>query len=136
MSRSYTIGQLALETGVSVETIRYYQRRQLFPEPKRPSAGSRRYGAADAERLRFIKRAQRSGFTLGEVEQLSALLDPMSCSKTRRIAAAKLEVIDQRIKELSYLRAELSRLLTACASNTDESRCPIIEDLVAAAAGN
>jgi MerR family mercuric resistance operon transcriptional regulator len=135
VSRSYTIGQLALEAGVSVETIRYYQRRELFPEPKRPAAGSRRYGAADVERLRFIKRAQRSGFTLGEIEQLSGLLKPMSCSKTRRIAAAKLELIDQRIEELSSLRSELSRLLAACESNTDESRCPIIEDFVSTAAG-
>jgi MerR family mercuric resistance operon transcriptional regulator len=136
VSRSYTIGQLAFETAVSVETIRYYQRRALFPEPKRPPAGPRRYGAADVERLRFIKRAQRSGFTLGEIEQLSGLLKPMSCSKTRRIAAAKLELIHQRIKELSLLHGELSRLLAACDANSDESRCPIIEDFVSAAAGN
>jgi MerR family mercuric resistance operon transcriptional regulator len=136
VSRSYTIGQLALEAGVSVETIRYYQRRELFPEPKRPPTGSRRYGAADVERLRFIKRAQRSGFTLGEIEQLAGLLKPMSCSKTRRIAAAKLDVIDQRITELRSLRGELARLVAACEINTDESRCPIIENFVSAAAGN
>jgi MerR family mercuric resistance operon transcriptional regulator len=130
--RSYTIGQLALEAGVNVETVRFYQRRKLFPEPKRPPGGTRRYGAADAERLRFIKRAQRLGFTLSEIDELLALLAPMSCSKTRRIAAAKLQLVDERIRELRVLRAEFCRLLAACDANSDESCCPIIEDFMRA----
>ena len=78
-------------------------------------------------RLRFIKCAQRLGFTLKEIDELLELLEPMSCSKTRTIAAAKLQQVDERIRDLQALRAEFSRLLAACDANSDESRCPIIE---------
>ena len=129
MSRGYTIGQLATEAGVSVETVRYYQRRKLIAEPKRPPGRVRRYGGADAQRLHFIKDAQRLGFSLSEVNELLQLLGPMSCSKTRKIAAAKLQFVDERIRELKNLRKQFVRLLAACDTNTDESRCPIIERL-------
>ena len=125
-----TIGQLAAEAGVNVETIRYYQRRKLFPVPKRSNGSARRYGKAEAERLRFIKCAQGTGFTLKEVHELLSLRSPMSCSKTRTMAATKLAVVNERIRELQKLRNELQRLLAACDANTDESRCPIIEGLV------
>ena len=127
MQQSYTIGQLAAQAGVNVETIRYYQRRRLFPKPKRALGRMRRYGNAEVVRLRFIKCAQRLGFTLKEIDELLELLEPMSCSKTRTIAAAKLQQVDERIRELQALRAEFSGLLAACDANSDESRCPIIE---------
>jgi MerR family mercuric resistance operon transcriptional regulator len=120
---------LATEAGVSVETVRYYQRRKLIAEPKRPPGRVRRYGGADAQQLRFIKDAQRLGFSLSEVKELLNLLGPMSCSKTKKIAAAKLRFVDQRIGELKELRKQFVRLLAACDTNTDESRCPIIERL-------
>ena len=129
MNRRYTIGQLATAAGVNVETVRYYQRRKLIAEPKRPPGRTRRYSGADAERLRFIKAAQRLGFSLGEVQDLLSLLAPMSCSKTRQIAAAKLDFVDERIRELKALRRQFTRLLAACDDNADESRCPIIERL-------
>ena len=129
MSRAYTIGQLATEAGVNVETVRYYQRRKLIAQPKRPPGRVRRYGGADAERLRFIKDAQRLGFSLSEVKELLNLLAPMSCSKTREIAATKLKFLDERIRELQELRKQFVRLLAACDDNSDESRCPIIERL-------
>ena len=128
--QSYTIGQLALDAGVSVETIRYYQRRKLFPEPRRSHGRVRRYGKRELVRLRFIKCAQRLGFTLKEIDGLLELLEPMSCSATRSIAAAKLQVIDVRIRELQGMRKEFKRLLASCDANDDESRCPIIERFV------
>jgi MerR family mercuric resistance operon transcriptional regulator len=127
--RKYTIGQLASLAGVNVETVRYYQRRKLMSEPKRLHGRTRRYGDPDAARLRFIKGAQRLGFSLSEVKDLLKLLSPISCSKTRGIAAAKLTLLDERIRELNELRNEFVRLLTACHDNADESRCPIIEHL-------
>jgi len=130
LNPDYTIGQLATAVGVNVETVRYYQRRKLIAEPKRPAGRTRRYSGADAERLRFIKSAQRLGFSLSEVKDLIRLLAPMSCSKTREIAAAKLKLVDERIQELKQLRKQFVRLLAACDDNADESRCPIIEDLV------
>ena len=130
MNPGYTIGQLATAVGVNVETVRYYQRRKLIAEPKRPAGRTRRYSGADAERLRFIKSAQRLGFSLSEVKELISLLAPMSCSKTREIAAAKLKFVDERIQELKQLRKQFVRLLAACDDNADQSRCPIIERLV------
>ena len=127
MEQVYTIGQLAAEAGINVETIRYYQRRRLFPKPKRAFGRMRRYGSAEVVRLRFIKCAQRLGFTLKEIDELLELLEPMSCSKTRAIAAAKLQQVDERIRELQALRTEFTDLLEACDANADESRCPIIE---------
>jgi MerR family mercuric resistance operon transcriptional regulator len=124
---NYTIGQLAAEAGVNVETVRYYQRRRLFPKPKRALGRTRRYGKAEVVRLRFIKCAQRLGFTLREIDELLELLEPMSCSKTRAIAAAKLEQVDARIRELQSLRTEFHGLIAQCDANSDESRCPIIE---------
>lgn len=129
MQQSLTIGQLAAEAGVNVETIRYYQRRKLFPSPKRSPGGTRRYGGGELVRLRFIKCAQRLGFTLREVDDLLELLEPVSCSKTRKIAAEKLEQVDARIRELQALREEFTALLAACDANADESHCPIIERL-------
>jgi len=127
MQESYTIGQLAAEAGVNVETVRYYQRRRLFPKPKRALGRTRRYGSAEVVRLRFIKCAQRLGFTLREIDDLLDLLEPVSCSKTRTIAAAKLEQVDARIRELQSLREEFTGLIKACDANSDESRCPIME---------
>ena len=129
MQQSYTIGQLAAEVGVNVETIRYYQRRRLLPKPKRALGRTRRYGGGEVVRLRFIKCAQRLGFTLREIDELLELLDPVSCSKTREIAAAKLQDVDARIRELQAQRVEFIELLAACDANADESRCPIIERL-------
>jgi MerR family mercuric resistance operon transcriptional regulator len=127
VQHSYTIGQLAAEAGVNVETIRYYQRRNIFPKPRRPLGRTRRYGSTEVQRLRFIKCAQRLGFTLREIDDLLELLDPVSCSKTRAIAAAKLEQIDERVRELQDLRRELAELIAGCDANVDESRCLIIE---------
>ena len=78
-------------------------------------------------RLRFIKCAQRLGFTLKEIDELLELREATSCNKTRTIAAAKLEQVDSRIRELQGLRMEFGELLAACDANADDSCCPIIE---------
>lgn len=126
---SMTIGALAAAAGVHVETVRYYQRRGLVPEPPRPRGGVRRYGREDAERLRFIKRAQTLGFTLAEVENLATLKERRSCRATRDLAVAKLRIIDGRLRELRHLRAEIARLIADCDANTEDARCPVIDRL-------
>jgi MerR family mercuric resistance operon transcriptional regulator len=130
MSSSYTIGRLAAAAGVHVETIRYYQRRGVVPQPVRPAGGVRRYTEVDAERLRFIKRAQLMGFTLAEIENLLLLRTRRSCRATRELAARKLQAVDGRIRELRQLRGELSGLIAACDSNSENRDCPVIERLV------
>ena len=125
----YTIARLAGAAGVHIETIRYYQRLKLVPEPPRPIGSIRRYGEADAERLRFIKRAQVMGFTLSEIRSLISLQARRSCRATRELAATKLRLIDARIRELRDLRKELGGLIADCDANTQDTQCPVIQRL-------
>lgn len=129
MPHSYTIARLAGAAGVHIETIRYYQRLKLVPEPPRPAGGIRRYSDADAERLRFIKRAQVMGFTLEEIRSLIALQARRSCRATRELAATKLRLVDARIRELRDLRKELAGLVADCDANTQDTQCPVIQRL-------
>ncbi len=129
MSSSCTIAGLATAAGVHVETVRYYQRRGLMPEPPRPLGSVRRYSQADVERLRFIKRAQSVGFTLAEIRTLLGLRTRRSCRTTRELAAAKLRVMDGRIRELRHLRRELAYWIADCDANTEDAACPVIEHL-------
>jgi MerR family transcriptional regulator, mercuric resistance operon regulatory protein len=129
MPRSYTIAGLAAAAGVHVETIRYYQRLRIVTEPPRPIGSIRRYTEADADRLRFIKRAQAMGFTLAEITSLIALQSRRSCRATRELAATKLRLIDARICELRDLRKELADLIADCDANTRDTKCPVIQRL-------
>ena len=129
MPRAYTIGRLAATAGVPVETIRYYQRLQLVPEPPRPAGSIRRYTEEDAERLRFIRRAQHMGFTLSEITSLLTLQARHSCRITRNLAANKLRLIDTRIRDLRDLRIQLADLIAECDANTLDAKCPVIRRL-------
>lgn len=124
-----TIAKLAANAQVNVETIRYYQRRGLLAEPARALGGIRRYGPADVDQVRFIKRAQSVGFTLDEVGSLLQLRSPSCCKPTRAMAASKLALIEHRLEELQTLRSELVRWVTACDANTTEDDCPVMEGL-------
>lgn len=130
MPEPYTIGRFAAAAGVHVETIRYYQRRGLIPEPLRPQGGVRRYFDEDVARLRFIKRAQTVGFTLTEIKALLKLRAAKSCHATRELAATKLDFVDTRIRELRSLRRELAQWVAECDANREESICPVIDHLV------
>jgi MerR family mercuric resistance operon transcriptional regulator len=123
---SDTIGSLAKAAGVGVETVRYYQRRGLLPEPPRPPGEIRRYGAADVQRLRFIRRAQAAGFTLEEIGELLALDRTEDRARVRELAAERVAALDARIAELRQSRAALDRLRSSCASGS-AGPCPIIE---------
>lgn len=123
-----TIGRLARAAGVHVETIRYYQRRGLIAEPRRPSGGVRRYGPGAQARLRFVKRAQNLGFTLEEIKALLKLGETPSCRGARTLAAAKLQLVEARIDSLARMRQALRSLIRQCDSGGKRS-CPIIENL-------
>lgn len=124
---SMTIGRLAKELGVNVETIRYYQRRGLIEEPQRPSTGYRKYTARTIARMNFIRRAQQLGFSLADVEKLIKLEDGRNCRDVRLIAEGKQQVIERQIAELERMRLELQRLIAACKANRSRTSCPIIE---------
>jgi MerR family mercuric resistance operon transcriptional regulator len=126
VSNSLTIGILAKRGGVNVETIRYYQRRALLEEPSKPSGGFRRYPEESVKRVLFIKRAQTLGFTLEEIQGLLALDERKACLETREIAAHKLELIAQKIADLSKMRKSLARLVRSCDTSAAGAPCPII----------
>jgi MerR family mercuric resistance operon transcriptional regulator len=125
---SLTIGGLAKAANVHVETIRYYQRRGLLREPARPLNGIRRYGLVDVSRLRFIKHAQQSGFTLDEVRALLRLSGRPACGASRILAARKLAAIEDKMRILTRLRRELRAWVAACDANTGD-HCPALEKL-------
>ena len=130
-SESMTIGQVAAQAQVHVETIRYYQRLGLVAEPPRPLGGVRHYDGKTVARLRFIKRAQQLGFSLDEVRNLLALEDGQNCRETRALAARKLDVIEARLADLRRMQKMLKGLIVECDSGKRPRACPIIATLSA-----
>lgn len=126
-----TIGRLAARAGVGIETIRYYQRRALLPEPE-PTAGSafRKYPRGLVNRIRFIKRAQELGFTLEEVATLLQLEDGTNRRAIRRVAGARLEQIRERVADLQQMEKALSHLIHRCEQTDQAHSCPIIDALL------
>jgi len=122
---SDTIGGLARAAGVGVETVRYYQRRGLLPEPARPPGEVRRYGDKDLKRLRFIRSAQAAGFTLNEVKELLDLDSSDDRARARELAGARVAAIDEKIAELKEARDALAGLASACAKKRG-GPCPIL----------
>jgi len=128
-----TIGMLARRAGVNVETIRYYQRRGLVPEPAKPLGGIRNYAPEHVQRLRFIKRAQQLGFSLEEVGDLLSLEDGLHCHEVEEIAGKKLATVRERIAQLRGIEGALATLIRKCSSNRGKVRCPLISALERAA---
>lgn len=124
-----TIGALARAAGVHVETIRFYQRRGLLVPPPRVQGGFRRYGAKDVARLRFIRSAQRLGFSLDEVAELLQLDDGLHCPQASALGARKLADVRQRIADLQCIESALADMLLACSGNPREASCPLIAAL-------
>lgn len=126
-----TIGAVARQAGVNVETIRYYQRIGLVREPARPQGGVRRYPPDTVERIRFIKRAQELGFTLGEVAELLRLNDGVHCRDARGLAANKLALVEARIRDSTLVQRTLRQLIAECDAGKERDCCPIIDSLSA-----
>ena len=129
MTSELSIGRLAAEAGVNVETIRYYQRRGLLAEPERPLNGQRRYPAELTKHVRFIRRAQVLGFTLEEIAGLLRLEEARACAETRELADRKLQVIDTKLADLKAMRKALAKLVRQCDAPGGKSCCPIIQAL-------
>ena len=131
-----TIGALSERTGVGVETIRYYERVGVLPRPSRGTAGVahagyRRYGAADVERLAFVRRARELGFSLDEVRELMSLADEPDrpCADVDRIARAHLVRVEAKLAQLAALQAELTRIIGACRGGAAVADCQILRAL-------
>lgn len=131
MERGLTISGFAREAGVSVETVRYYERRGLVPKPPRTPSGYRKYPPGAARRIRFILHAKELGFTLKEIgELLSLRVSPDTpCAEIKKRARAKIQDIEGRLDSLVRMKSTLERLERRCRSAGPVSECPILEAL-------
>lgn len=126
---SLTIGSLAAAAWVNLETIRFYQRKGLMPEPVRTQGSIRRYGELDLARVRFIKSAQRLGFSLDEIAELLKLEDGAHCREARNLAEVKLVSVREKLADLQRIESVLSQLVGRCASARGAVVCPLIASL-------
>ena len=131
LNSSMTVGALAKQAGVKIDTIRYYERHGLLPKPPRTNSGYRTFTHASVEQLRFIKQAQALGFTLNEVKQLLALrVSPgMTCNDVRKRADAKLADIQYKIDSLHAMKRALQQLISACEAVGPASKCSFLVNL-------
>lgn len=128
---SLTIGQVAKQAGIGVETVRFYEREGLLEQPERMPSGYRRFDEAAILRLRFIRRAKELGFTLTEIRELLSLrLDPSTtCGDVKHRAELKIADIESKIDSLTRIRQALVKLTNACRGRGTTSQCPILESL-------
>ena len=124
-----TIGAFAAASDVNVETIRFYQRRGLIREPRRTFGRIRRYGAEDVSRVRFVRSAQRLGFSLEEIAGLLKLEDGTHCDEARVAAEEKLADVRTKLDDLRRIEAVLGSLVEECCAATGHVRCPLIDAL-------
>ena len=129
--KSLTIGRLAKQAGVNLETVRFYERRGLLPTPPRSASGYRLFPADAARRLRFIRRAQKLGFSLKEIRELLSLRVSRT-TKSRDIRArteGKIADIDAKIRSLESMKRTLRKLTNVCDGCVPIDECPILDSL-------
>ena len=133
MPQTLTIGRLAKQAAVGIDTVRFYERRGLLPEPPRTAAGYRLYTNDTIARIRFIRRAKLLGFNLDEIRNLLNLHDRGGQkSAVKQLTQRKLDQIDAKIADLSKIRDVLRELASECSGTGDVNGCPIIETLATA----
>ena len=125
---TYKIGKAAELAGVNKETIRYYERRKLIPQPDRMESGYRLFTKRHIDQIRFIKRAQELGFTLSEIRELLDLRmdENTTCSEIKREAELKYRDVLSKIEDLQRIKKTLSGLIDACRGNGPIGDCPIL----------
>lgn len=126
-----TIGALAKAADIGVETVRFYERKGLLPEPPRTPSGYRQYPSETVDRMRFIRRAQGLGFALREISELLDLRvdEAAACGPVEAQAREKLAQVAGKIEELRRMEAALQRLVHACEAREPTGECPILEEL-------
>jgi len=126
-----TVGELAKQSHVNRETLRYYEKQGLLPQPPRLRSGYRLFPEDSVRQVRFIKHAQELGFSLKEVKELLALkIDPCSTSAdVRQRAVAKIADIDEKMKILRAMKKALAALTAQCDGRGPVSECSILQNL-------
>jgi DNA-binding transcriptional MerR regulator len=127
---TFTIGRLAKEAGVGIDTVRFYEREGLLAEAPRTASGYRVYSADAAERLKFIRGAKALGFTLEDIAELLKLSeDGQSRAKLKAIAARRVADLERRLREMKKMRNVLSHHVRHCSGRGAVKGCPIIAAL-------
>ncbi len=130
--KALTIGKVAKQAGIGVETIRFYERRGLLEEPPRNDSGYRQYPPEAVVKLRFIKKAKQLGFSLKEIEELIALRHKQdaTCGDIKAQAEERINNIEERIRDLSKMKEALVELTRQCSGNKGPvTECPILTAL-------
>jgi MerR family mercuric resistance operon transcriptional regulator len=127
--------EVAAAAHVNAQTLRYYERRGLLPQPRRTRSGYRAYTADAVRVVRFVKRAQQLGFTLDDIEELLHLADggPASCDEAKTMARGRVADLQRRIADLAGMRDALTRLVDTCDQPRAQRDCPILHDIQTAA---
>lgn len=131
MANNMKIGEVAKASGVGIETIRYYERRQLLPKPQRTASGYRMYSEDTLQQLAFVRRAQRLGFSLDEVSRLLDLQHGGSKAEVRELARHKLTLVEEKLRDLQNMQATLKGLVDRCSGRGRVEGCPILHALTA-----
>ena len=125
------IGELARQAGVPIDTVRYYERNGLLPEPARRASGYRNYQQADVDRLQFVRRAKELGFHLTEIRGLLAIADRYgdASEEVRHQAREQLADVERKLEELGRLRSALTAIAQPTAGQAETGRCPLLHVL-------
>ena len=126
---SFGIGALARRAGVSIDTVRYYEKSGLLAPEARLASGYRRYGDMQLSRLRFIRRAQELGFSLKDIQGLLGLSKQRDVAKVKRAAERKLADVEARLASLTRVRDGLATLVATCPGHGRAADCPILQAL-------
>jgi DNA-binding transcriptional MerR regulator len=132
MAKGRTIGKLAAEAGVNVETVRFYERSGVLQQPAEPEHGWRKYGEDALVTLRYVREARRLGLTVADIGQLRELTNgpqPEFCQGVRKTVENRIHVIEERIAELDRLRQGLTQWLDACRARSPSATCPTYQTL-------
>lgn len=143
MTHGFQIGEVSRQTGISVDTIRFYEKEKLLREPQRTEGGFRLYGAADVEHLKFIRHAQELGFALAEIKELLVLQDGSveACSHVKELLEHKVDLVHQKIEQLLKLENGLKESLRKCnralkkAGGAHAEHCPVLDQIARANGG-
>jgi len=133
-TQGFTIGQVARQAGIGVETVRYYEREGLLPPPPRSASGYRHYPADSVRRLAFIRHAKALGFSLADIRELLMLRAEPGASSVavRQLAQAKLMEIREKIAALEKMQQTLEHLVDECPGYVPTAECPILDALAEA----
>lgn len=136
-AEAFSIGELSRQTGVHIETVRYYERIKILPAPPRTEGGRRAYDRNHVRRLAFIRRARDMGFTLEEIRTLLDLGGPerASCVDVQKVAARHLESVRAKLADLARLETILAGTISQCSGNVTPI-CPVLDILDAEAHSN